>query len=298
MRQMLAAATSRRRTKGDKSALIYLYGVVSAQATDLTRCLKVKGLVPDRPLYLVPFEDLVALVSKVPLSVFSEESLKERFQDHDWVQARALDHHRVLTSLPPVPLLPFKFCTLFADETALLRALESHHTDLQTAFAAIQSAREWGVKLFVDYGTLSTHLKATAPHLTQLARRSATVSPGTAFFLKRKLETMAGEAARNAAGERARAIHKTIAKTVRADKVQPVQSHDPNGKTKDMLSNVAYLVPRDAESHFKDVIAKLARHHMAAGLSFDVVGPLPPYSFAMISADGTGAAVGSGDKEL
>ena len=284
------AAGPGQRTTDRESMLLYLYGVVALPAENAARLLSVEGLEKGRPLYMVPFDGLAALVSKVPYSVYSEQALKERFQDHDWVRARALDHHRVLTSLPARPLLPFKFCTLFTDEAALLRALAGHRTDLHAAFRAIKGGREWGVKLFVDYETLCTHLRATAPHLTQLARRASTVSPGTAFFLKRKLETMAKEAAGSVADERAREIHRTIAELVQADRVQTVRSHGSDKQTKELLSNVAYLVPQNAETRFKEVIAKLARRHMAAGLSFDVVGPLPPYNFATIDVERTAAS--------
>ena len=280
-------AGSRRKKQGRESTLLYLYGVVPLPVETPERYLKIEGLEQDRPLYLIPFDGLAALVSKVPRRIYAEQALKERFQDHDWVQARALAHHRVLSSLPAGPLLPFKFCTLFTGETALLRALADHRTDLQAAFTAIDGGREWGVKLFVDYGVFCSYLKATLPHLTQLARRTSTVSPGTAFFLKRKLETMAREAAGGAAGERARAIHKVISRSAQAERIQAIRSQESDRPAKELLSNVAYLVPRGGETRFKQVIAELARRHTTAGLSFDVVGPLPPYNFATIDMERT-----------
>ncbi len=276
---------------GARETLLYLYGVVRAEKAGLTRDLSQAGLLPGNAVRLIPFDGLVALVSDVPKADFTEPALAERLQDQTWVRAQVLDHHRVLASLPAVPLLPFKFCTLFTDEAALLRALKRYRADLHTAFGVVEGAREWGVKLSVDYKALCAHLTASAPHLAQIARRVATVGSGTAFFLRRKLETLAREAAIESAGDRAGAVHKALDATVRASKVQAVpadasRTASDNGGGRELLSNVAYLVPLDAEERFKQAIATLARRHMSAGLSFDVVGPLPPYSFAMIAADG------------
>lgn len=275
--------------------LLYLYGVVRAEKAGLTRDLSQGGLLPGNAVRMIPFDGLVALVSDVPKATFTKAALAERLQDQAWVQAQVLDHHRVLASLPTAPVLPFKFCTLFTDEAALLRALKRYRGDLHAAFGVVEGAREWGVKLSVDYKTLCAHLTATAPHLVQIARRVATVGSGTAFFLRRKLETLAREAAVGSAADRAGAVHRALAETVRANKVQPIgtaASRDGSniGSGRELLSNVAYLVPLDAEEHFKQTITALARRHMGAGLSFDVVGPLPPYSFAMIAADGAASS--------
>ena len=62
-----------------------------------------------------------------------------------------------------------------------------------------------------------------------------------------------------------------------------------------MLLNAAYLVPEEAEDRFRAVIDGLAAQHRAAGLRIEVVGPLPPYSFAgMQVGDGRKGDVGEG----
>jgi hypothetical protein len=46
-----------------------------------------------------------------------------------------------------------------------------------------------------------------------------------------------------------------------------------------MLLNGAYLVP-DGDERFAAEVALLAEEHAAAGITFELTGPWPPYNFA------------------
>ena len=269
--------------------LLYAYGVRRSTAGKPDGLPAIAGILPGCPVQVAAHHGLAALVSEVPKAVFSGEAIKERLRDDAWVAARVLDHHRVLTTVPGDALLPLQFCTLFTDRQALAGALERCRDDLLAALAAVGRAREWGVKLFVDYAALCRAVKATTPQLVRLARRAAAAAPGAAFFLKRKLDDMTWQAAVDAAGARAAAIHKGLIDAARAGGRQPVQPRTHHGRRQDMLLNAAYLVPEEAEDRFRAVIDDLAAQHRAAGLRFEVVGPLPPYSFA-------GMHVGDGGK--
>ncbi|RMB12375.1 GvpL/GvpF family gas vesicle protein [Eilatimonas milleporae] len=239
---------------------------------------------------LIAGDGLGAVVSGVPAAVFGAGALPDRLKDSDWARARVLDHHRVLMAVTErmavagAALLPFKFCSLFSGDAAVLRALDARRADLQAALATLDGAREWGVKLFADRAVLTRHTLATAPHLAALGKRVRAASPGTAFFLKRKLDEMARETADKAAGAHAGAIHRAVAEAARDAAIQPVQPPDLHGRGEEMILNAAYLVTRQAEGAFHGAVAALARRYGQAGLHFDIIGPLPPYSFATIDA--------------
>ena len=269
--------------------LLYAYGVQWSTAGRSDGQPAIAGILPGCPVRALPHRGLAALVSVVPKAVFSGEAIKERLRDDAWVAARVLDHHRVLVTAPGSAVLPLQFCTLFTDRQALVAALDRRRDDLLAALAVVRRAREWGIKLFVDYAVLCRAVKASTPELTRLARRTGKAAPGAAFFLKRKLDDMTWQAAVDAAGARSEAIHGGLAAAARVSGRQPVQPRTHHGRRQDMLLNAAYLVPEEAEDRFRAVIDDLAAQHRAAGLRFEVVGPLPPYSFA-------GMHVGDGGK--
>lgn len=269
--------------------LLYAYGVQRSVAHRSCDHLTIAGILPGCPVRTIFHHGLAFLVSDVPKAVFYGEAIRERLRDDAWVTARVLDHHRVLMTVPGDAVLPLQFCTLFTDRQAMAEALDRHRDDLLADLAAVHRAREWGVKLFVDYAALCRTVERTTPQLARLARRTAEATPGTAFFLKRKLDDTIWQTARDAAAARAEAIHEGLAAAARAGVRQPVRPRTLGGRQWNMLLNTAYLVPEEAEDRFRAVIDSLAVQHQAAGLRIELVGPLPPYSFA-------GTQVGDGRK--
>ena len=275
--------------------LLYAYGVQRSTADRSGGHLTIAGILPGFPVQAISHHGLAVLASEVPKAVFSGEAIRERLRDDAWVAARVLDHHRVLMTVPGDAVLPLQFCTLFTDRQALVGALDRRRDDLLAALAAVHRAREWGVKLFVDYAAFCRAVESTTPQLARLARRTAEAAPGAAFFLKRKLDDMTWQTALDAAAARAEAIHGGLAAAARAGGRQPIQPRTLGGRRRDMLLNAAYLVPEEAEDRFRAVIDGLAAQHRAAGLRIEVVGPLPPYSFAgMQVGDGRKGDVGEG----
>ena len=282
--QLAGAATPASSHGSDGDTLLYVYGV-TAKAQDFAELPRIEGLSPGHPVCFQICDDLVAVVSEVPKSDFSQEALKAKLQEPPWAQARVLDHHRVLMALSEVPLLPFKFCTVFADARSLRQALRRHATNLDTTLGKVAGAWEWGVKVFVDYEVLGRHLRSTDPHLVALTQKCRSAGPGTAFFLKRRLEQMARDAAAANAGRWTQTIHATIAGQARAAATQSPQPRSLHGRAADMLLNGAYLVPRTAELPFHRAIEHVASGYRDTGLEFEVIGPMPPYSFGTIDAD-------------
>ena len=286
IRKTLADSAARRPVAPpDPSGLIYVYGVVQSVPDDFGTAAPIAGLDPDQPVRFVAGNGLVAVVSTVPKAVFAEAPFKEKLQDADWAKARMLDHHRVVMAMSETTLLPFKFGTVFADARALLRALDSHGEPLKSAFETVAGAREWGVKLFADANQLARYVVANDPGLAQLSRKAGKASAGTAFFLRRRVKDLAQTMAADTAQRWAQAILDGVAGAAKAAATQPLQSHDLHGRSTDMVLNATYLVPQKAELAFHRAVDAMARPYTGTGLDFEVIGPMPPYSFVTIEAD-------------
>lgn len=293
--QPAAAATAAPPDRSEDDTLLYVYGV-TAKAQDFAALPRIEGLAPDHPVGFRICDDLVAVVSEVPKTDFSQEALKAKLQEAPWAEARVLDHHRVLMALSDVPLLPFKFCTVFTDARSLRQTLRRHAAALDATLGKVAGAWEWGVKVFVDYAALGRHVRSTDPCLVTLTRKCRSAGPGTAFFLKRRLEQMAHDKAAAIAGRWTQTIHATIAGEARAAAAQPPQPRSLHGRAADMLLNAAYLVPRAAELPFHRVIEQVAGGYADTGLEFEVIGPMPPYSFGTIDTDDKAAGTDPGQR--
>lgn len=269
----------------DPGTLLYVYGVMPSMPEDLRMVAPIPGMDPDHPIRFIAGDALAAVVSAVPKASFGQAAFQENLKDPAWVQARMLDHHRVVMALSDSALLPFKFGTMFADARALLRALDGQGATLQSAFAAIAGAKEWGVKLFADADRLGRYVVANDPQLAQLSQKAAAASPGTAFFLRRRVTDLAHKIAADTARHWAAAIHDGIAPTAKAAATQPLQPREAHGRAADMVLNATYLVPQKAELAFHRAVEAMARRHRGTGLDVAVIGPMPPYSFVAIGTD-------------
>ena len=287
--QPAGATTSAPPDRSDGDTLLYVYGV-AAQVQDFAELPIIEGLVPGHPVRFQICDTLVAVVSEVPKAEFSQDALKAKLQETPWAQARVLDHHRVLMALSDVAVLPFKFCTVFADARSLRHALQRHAADLDATLGKVAGAGEWGVKVFVDQEMLGRHVRSTEPCLVALTQKCRSAGPGTAFFLTRRLDQMAQDTAAAIVGQWTQTIHATIAGEARAAATQAPQPRSLHGRAADMLLNAAYLVPRTAELRFHRAIEHVARGYRDTGLEFEVIGPMPPYSFGTIDAEDTATA--------
>src|SRR5262249_44143882 len=68
--------------------------------------------------------ELAALVSRVSLSVFGEESLDAHLSDAPWVTVRAMRHEQVVEHFAgKTNVVPLRFGTIYLDETGIKQML-------------------------------------------------------------------------------------------------------------------------------------------------------------------------------
>jgi len=127
---------------------IYVYGVARTAfdcALPLAAC---EGVVPGRPVELVPFRGLAAIVSAFPAETAAP---KPGLNEGEWARSRAVAHHRVLTELANrVPLAPSKFGTVVRSLDSLAALIERNSAMLEETLDRVAGCREWGLKLSGD----------------------------------------------------------------------------------------------------------------------------------------------------
>lgn len=222
----------------------------------MTRGLYAYAITRERPVdlagpWLIGHRGLALVVADVELEVFTGLALDEPAEDsplavlaryHDTV-VRAVFVHE--------PVLPLRFGTVLDGPDAALKLLSARHEEAVDWLNRVEGRREWGVRV-----------RAAAREPANLDAVS-----GTAYLAQRRERLAAADVARRGAT----AVHEALAR------------HAAESKRSDLagglLLDAAYLVDTDREEDFHSEARRLAGE---LGLSAEITGPWPPYSFTAV----------------
>jgi hypothetical protein len=241
------------------------------------------GVESDREVDLVRDGDLVAVVSAVPLSEYSDDRLREHLNDIDWVERVARAHERVLDqTLERATILPLRLCTLYRDRDGVRRMLREQKPTLLEELSELEGHREWGAKVFVDQERLADALEAApggeAPEPGE--HRSA----GVEYMARLGRDRQASERLQEIGDSVVEEIHAALEAIADKARTNPLQRPELHGRAEQMLLNGAYLVSRQREQELAQTADSLRERWSASGFELELTGPWPPYNFVSPSA--------------
>lgn len=226
----------------------YVYGIVAA-GDGAGGVPDVSG-VDDAPVQLLGDADLQVVASVASARVRDLErapadEVLTAIRAHDSVLGRVARDRSVL---------PVRFGTVVPDDDALDAMTRDPDGRLRAALARVAGADEWVVT--VD---------AVEP--VEVTDDDADLSPGHAFFARRRSAADARQQARARAVAAAEALHDRLQQLARDWQV--LELREP-----DTVARGAYLVPR---GHADEAVALV---DAVTGARASMQGPLPPYRFA------------------
>ena len=241
----------------------YVYGVApGAPFRNGDPPLRVPGIGGSgTPVRTIVLGDLVAVVSDVP--GFRIDLSRENL----------LNHQRVLEEvLSRSDVLPFSFGTVASSddevrEVLLRDAYEPLHEQLEYVRGCI----ELEVKVFWDEEQLFAEIVQENEDVRELRDTVAMLPDDVAAAEKISLGQLTGAEIELKSVWEAEGVLDVLEQHSVELLVSPNLSDT-------MLLNAAFLVEREREAEFDNVVAALAEAH-AGRLIFNYVGPLPPYSF-------------------
>jgi Gas vesicle synthesis protein GvpL/GvpF len=252
----------------------YVYGVLCAD-----RRLSLDGVAGVDTSFgvgVLTHRDLSAIFSRVSLRRFGPEALKQNLEDLDWVARLARAHNAVLGHVfVDHPVVPFRLCTLFANEAGVRAMLEREREYLLDALRRLRGRTEWSVKVLAD----PPRPKAGVGE--RHSGRAATVAQGSgrAYFERKKLERTARVEMRTQVQKAVEEIHARLERQATAATLLPAQNRRLSGHSGDMVLNGAYLVERASAEAFSGLVAELGERHRETGLRLELSGPFVPYNF-------------------
>lgn len=235
------------------------------------------GVDGERPLDLIPFEDIVAVVSAVRIDDFLGPLAEARMRDLAWVGPRACRHEEVIERVMRVsPVVPARFATLFSSRETLATWLETHHDAISRALDRFAEHDEWAVKGTLDRRNAEARFLAAA-----LTRHEGVLSssPGRRYIEERKIQAGIGQELDTWLKEVSARIARALldrAVEFREREVVPSGALNEEGAR---ILNWAFLVSRSRVDNFNARLQRINAEHAQHGLVLDLSGPWPPYSF-------------------
>ena len=122
------------------------------------------GIDGDHKVFSLSRGDIHAALSLVPFQEFGLRALEQRMGDLEWVAPRVLIHERIVEEIMAVyPVMPIRFCTIFAATDRIDELLKTHHAKIIRFFSEVGDKEEWGVKGYINGGRLEEALKKGDP---------------------------------------------------------------------------------------------------------------------------------------
>lgn len=247
---------------------VYLYAIGDAAIAGSEVLMETDG-VGAAPVRTLVEGSLAAVVASVDRDRFSEESIRARLEDLEWLEKIARTHHEVVDRIARVhPIAPVRMATIYLDDANVRRLLRERAAELAATLDRIRGRSEWGVKGYAA----PTEASAAEP------AASASDAPGTSYLMRRRTERDRVAHRREHVAQAAEKLHQELVQLAADSRVHPPQDPRLTGRREEMILNAAYLVDEAGAA----LLAQ--RVDAAAGdeLRLELTGPWAPYSFTSL----------------
>ncbi len=214
-------------------------------------------------VYTVHYEDLAAVVSNTPLVVY--DPTRENVFAHEQVNETVMREFTVL---------PMAFGALFRTEQDIIELLRGTYDALRDVFAKMEGKVEYGLKVNWDRDRVIAEIEKENEEIRNLKEQITSRATGSTYFARMQL----GRLVESALSEQADAYVHEVYAALR-DVAVASRANKPIGDK--MIMNAAFLVERDREGEFDQVVKEVAGKYEGK-LSFKYSGPWPPYNFVHI----------------
>lgn len=235
-----------------------------------------------RPEYVMIKEiGLSAITSPVLLSDYGEDALQARMADATWVAVRAMRHEKVVEHFASrASVVPLRFGTIYLECANVELMMDERHDELLAIIERLRGREEWGLNVYSDRAKLKEAIVALSPRLREMSEQAARVSPGQAYLLRKKIDSMRETEARAETRRVAAAIESELSDAAAASSARLRVLKDEGSEQGEVAAKLAFLVVRERFAEFRAAAERLAEVYEGAGFRLELTGPWPAYNFA------------------
>jgi hypothetical protein len=261
----------------------YLYCVVGEAGLRLPE--ELHGVDADHAVSVLGDGDLAAVVSRVRLSEFGEDKLRESLNDVAWLEGTARSHERVLDAVRArTTVIPMRLCTIYRTEGSLRETLGRERVAFSEALLRLEAKTEWGLKIFMDPAGVRS-AAAAGGELARFDAEHADVSAGEAYMRRRQRDSLLDAQVEKLVDRFVDDAHARMAGLAVEALSNPLQRPEVTGHGGQMVLNGVYLVEDASADAFTGAGEDLAEQYRPLGFDVQVTGPWPPYNFVKSSIE-------------
>ena len=263
---------------------LYLYCIW--EKTDTPFSFSTKGIDEKGEVFVIPFRELVAVVSKVSLEEFASEEIQKKAQgDLNWIKEKALAHEKVIEEAmrkddEVLSLMPMRFGTIFKEKARLEETLIKDYPRIREVLDKIRGKQEWSVKIYLKArGELERVIKEKNESIIEKEKEIASLPEGMAFFMEEELKEVISRELEKELNNMVEDFFESLGKQAVDLKKCKVLGKELTGRGEPMVLNAAYLISEDKIEDFKKEAQRLNQEIQANGFYLEYKGPWPAYNF-------------------
>ncbi len=212
-------------------------------------------------VHTVNYKDIAAVVSDTPIAV------------HEPTRANVLAHERVNeTVMRDHTVIPMSFGTVFKTRDDIHELLRTAYEAFKDVLVKMEDKLEFGLKVLWDRDLIVKELENENEDIRRL-KGEITSQKGSTYFARMQYGRLVDAALQSRSERYVQEIFDALRPASVASR-----ANKPIGDR--MIMNAAFLVRRDREQAFDEIVKRIGATHDK--LTFKYTGPWPPYNFVNI----------------
>lgn len=263
--------------------LIYLYCIREKTGSP---AFSTKGVDEKGEVFIFPYRQLEAVVSKVSSEEFeSEEVQKKAQEDLNWIKEKALIHEKVIEEAMRnngriLSLVPIRFGTVFKEESGLKEILDKDYSKIKQVLEKIQGKQEWSIKAYLkDKGKFEQAIKEGNEAIKEKEKEIASLPEGMGYFMEEELKELVSGEAHKELNSITKGLFESFKKHAVNSVKNKILEKELTGRREAMVFNAAYLISEEKIEIFKKEIEDLNQKMQAKGFCLEYSGPWPAFNF-------------------
>lgn len=263
---------------------LYLYGI--REKTEGACPILAKGLDETYEVFILPYQELEAVVSKVSLAEFtSEEIQKKAWEDLNWIKEKAVIHEKVIEEAMRrddkiLSLIPMKFGIIFKDTTGLEEILTKDYFLIKEVLDRIRGKQEWDIKVYlIERKKFEQVIREKNEVVKEKEKEMASLPEGMAFFMEEEVKEVISREMDRELNNIAGNLFERLDKQAVASTKNKILGKELTCKREPMILNAAYLIVEERIEGFKKEVDDLNQEMEEEGVYLEESGPWPAYNF-------------------
>lgn len=223
--------------------------------------------------------EVAAVFSPVSLDAFIGPSGNANLHDASWIVSLARRHEHVVEEVMQLsPVLPARFGTVLSSRSILGQLAAKNAGKIRQFLEEMVNREEWSVTAFLDVPKAEGWMLASQAAIDEIPGQDP-VSPGVRYIQDKRRRAYARQRLEDWRHHTAGEVGRSLAAHAVDARSLPLQPREASGPGTTMLLNCALLVLKSQVVELCEHASLIEARYANRGLSLNVSGPWPPYSF-------------------